>query len=678
VTGLLLTLDPALVALLLIVWGWAGARAAGLPYGATAGVIRRRSATTLALITVGVLLALARVGLVIALGQAGWWFVQEKVVLALPLLLVPAVATVIVSVPRLVRLRRAARVFPEVVAPSLRHEAAHPLVAWPVQATAIGAAAGEVVLFFVAYPATAGSSFAVATAAGLGALACWLRVRRRYQRFAGAVVFPSRRARLARSTSIVVAVAALTVAGPLAALAIAAPAPDAHADAAHTTVDLGGGRMPAHGAVPAVGVDKIRGEHATAPVRSFTLTARHARVTLPGGSTVDALTYNGTLPGPELRVREGDLVEVTLHNADIAEGVTIHWHGYDVPVGEDGVAGVTQDAVPVGGSFTYRFLAKQVGTFWYHSHQNSYQQVWAGLYGLLIVEPVHAGAVDTVDIPVPYHQLSSGPATLLGEDRDVTRTVAAGATVRLRLVNAAESGVRASLLGTSAALVAIDGTDLSGPPPVVNPALRVAAGGRADFAFTMPATPVRLSLAARTLTLIPPGGASAPASGAFTEIDPLRYGTPAATPFGAGSRFDRHFTLVLDQKVARLSGVPAFAYTVNGNAYPEIPAQLVSFGDLVKFTIVARGYEAHPMHPHGHHVLVLSRNGVPVSGSPLWMDTFEVLPGEVWEVAMRADNPGIWMDHCHNLRHAAEGMVFHLVYDGITTPYRMTAPNHPE
>ncbi|MCI0687895.1 MAG: multicopper oxidase domain-containing protein, partial [Sporichthyaceae bacterium] len=122
---------------------------------------------------------------------------------------------------------------------------------------------------------------------------------------------------------------------------------------------------------------------------------------------------------------------------------------------------MTQDAVPVGGSFTYRFLAKQVGTFWYHSHQNSYQQVWSGLYGVLVVQS--ADAVDTVDIAVPYHRLSSGPATLLGEDRDVTRTVAAGAAVRLRLVNAAESGERASLLGTSAALVAIDGTDLSGP-----------------------------------------------------------------------------------------------------------------------------------------------------------------------------------------------------------------------
>ncbi len=298
-------------------------------------MIRRRSTTTLTLVAIGLLLALARVGLVVALGQAGWWFVQEKVVLALPLLLVPALATLVVSVPRLVRLRGAARVFPAVVPPSLRHEAAHPLVAWPVQATAIGAVAGEVVLFFVAYPATAGSSFAVATATGVGALACWLRLRRRHARLANQVVFPSRRARLARSTSVVVGVAALTVAGPLGALAVAAPAPDAHADVAHTVVDLSGGSPPARGGVPDVGGDKIRGESATVPVRSFTLTARHARVTMASGSTVDVLTYDGTVPGPELRVREGDLVEVTLLNADIAAGVTIHWHGYDVPAGEE-------------------------------------------------------------------------------------------------------------------------------------------------------------------------------------------------------------------------------------------------------------------------------------------------------------------------------------------------------
>jgi FtsP/CotA-like multicopper oxidase with cupredoxin domain len=75
------------------------------------------------------------------------------------------------------------------------------------------------------------------------------------------------------------------------------------------------------------------------------------------------------------------------------------------------------------------------------------------------------------------------------------------------------------------------------------------------------------------------------------------------------------------------------------------------------------------MHTHGHRVLVESRDGEPVRGSPLWLDTFDVQPGEVWTVLLRADNPGIWMAHCHNLEHATQGMVVHLTYQGVSTPY---------
>jgi FtsP/CotA-like multicopper oxidase with cupredoxin domain len=86
------------------------------------------------------------------------------------------------------------------------------------------------------------------------------------------------------------------------------------------------------------------------------------------------------------------------------------------------------------------------------------------------------------------------------------------------------------------------------------------------------------------------------------------------------------------------------------------------------------------MHLHGHHVLVLSKNGHPVTGSPLWMDTVTVRVGEVWEVAFRADNPGIWMDHCHIFEHAGEGMMFHVSYAGVTSPYQLGSgtPNTPE
>ncbi|MBA4101201.1 MAG: copper oxidase, partial [Arthrobacter sp.] len=57
------------------------------------------------------------------------------------------------------------------------------------------------------------------------------------------------------------------------------------------------------------------------------------------------------------------------------------------------------------------------------------------------------------------------------------------------------------------------------------------------------------------------------------------------------------------------------------------------------------------------------------AASPLWLDTFDVLPGDVWEVLLRADNPGIWMDHCHNLDHAAQGMMMHLQYRGYSSPF---------
>ena len=95
----------------------------------------------------------------------------------------------------------------------------------------------------------------------------------------------------------------------------------------------------------------------------------------------------GSLPGPEIRVQQGDLVEVTLQNTDIADGVTLHWHGYPVPNGEDGVAGVTQDAVAPGESFTYRFVARDTGTYWYHTHQAASEAVSRGLFGALVVEP---------------------------------------------------------------------------------------------------------------------------------------------------------------------------------------------------------------------------------------------------------------------------------------------------
>ena len=74
------------------------------------------------------------------------------------------------------------------------------------------------------------------------------------------------------------------------------------------------------------------------------------------------------------------------------------------------------------------------------------------------------------------------------------------------------------------------------------------------------------------------------------------------------------------------------------------------------------------------------RNGVAATGSPWWTDSLDVEDGESYVIAFRADNPGIWMDHCHNLPHAEDGMIAHLAYEGYTTPYLIggNAKNEPE
>jgi FtsP/CotA-like multicopper oxidase with cupredoxin domain len=86
------------------------------------------------------------------------------------------------------------------------------------------------------------------------------------------------------------------------------------------------------------------------------------------------------------------------------------------------------------------------------------------------------------------------------------------------------------------------------------------------------------------------------------------------------------------------------------------------------------------MHLHGHHAVVVSRDGKPVTGSPWWFDSLDVPDGHEFVVAFLADNPGIWMDHCHNLTHATQGLVTHLMYEGVSTPYRLgsASGNEPE
>jgi FtsP/CotA-like multicopper oxidase with cupredoxin domain len=377
-------------------------------------------------------------------------------------------------------------------------------------------------------------------------------------------------------------------------------------------------------------------------------------------------------------MKQGDLVEVVLHNEDIDQGVTIHWHGVDVPNAEDGVAGVTQNAVAPGGSHTYRFRAEQVGTFWYHSHQVSSSEVRRGLFGALVIEP-RASIANVLDLALVAHTFDGVP-TINAADELQTRAVAPGTPVRLRLIDSDSAEQRFTLSGTRFRVVAIDGSNLVGPTPLDDTTLVVGAGGRMDIAFTMPSSPVRLSIDGTSAgaAFSPDGKATLAPPVAGPVFDPATYGTQAAAPFDASSSFDRRFELTITRKPGFFDGSPGLQWAINGHIYPDVPTFVVDRGDLVEVTITNDTKAIHPMHLHGHHVLVLSRDGEPMSGSPWWVDSLNMQPGERYVVAFRADNPGIWMDHCHNLRHAADGLTMHVAYAGVSTPFLLGGEDHNE
>ncbi|MBU2664683.1 multicopper oxidase family protein [Actinoplanes bogorensis] len=600
-----------LVVAVLVSAGWLGA-------GGAAAAGRGRVALGLGLFAL--LATVVRAVTVVALARAGWWFAAEKVLIAGPF----AVAGVAVAAPSLVR-RRAAAV--------------------PLLFAGYTSIAGLLVSLLHGYPVSVGAGLLAAAGVLAATVATW--------RFVGPR--PSRRVFRA---AVLASVAAL-VAGTGFAVSPGSPSGAGHAHiapsgAGHAHIAPSGaghahtapsGAGHAHTAPPASvgrGTATVVGK----PARRFTLTAATATVNV-NGRNVQAWTFNGQVPGPEISATVGDVIEVTLRNKDIDRGVTLHWHGYDVPNDQDGVPGVTQEAVLPGHEFVYRFRADQPGTYWYHTHSASDIGVRKGLYGVLLVHPA-TSEVDS-DVVVPVHTLDG---VVLPAPEEAA--VPAGTPVRLRLINT-DSTTHRYAPGGSYRVAAIDGRELRDPPTVSGTALLIPAGGRYDVVMTAPAA---LTVDGRLLWSA--GGATAAPDG-WPVLDPLTYGQSAPGPF---ARFDRTFTLVLDRGLDLRGLLPRYAHTVNGAADPDIPVQSVRLGDVVRFRIVNRSLVVHPWHLHGYHVLVLSRNGRPATGSPLWLDSFDVRPGEVWEVAFQADNPGMWANHCHNLPHADAGMMLHLMVSG--------------
>ncbi len=139
---------------------------------------------------------------------------------------------------------------------------------------------------------------------------------------------------------------------------------------------------------------------AGAPAKEFRLVAAPARLPIAGASypETDVWSYSGQSPGPEIRVRQGDRVRIVVENR-LPEDTTVHWHGLRVPNAMDGAPDVTQPSIQPGESFSYEFPVPDAGTYWYHPHAHSAEQVGRGLAGAFIVEepnPLPAACVSSM------------------------------------------------------------------------------------------------------------------------------------------------------------------------------------------------------------------------------------------------------------------------------------------
>lgn len=121
-------------------------------------------------------------------------------------------------------------------------------------------------------------------------------------------------------------------------------------------------------------------------VKVFDITAQDIKWDVADGQMIDAMAYNGSVPGPEIRVTEGDKIRINFKN-EMVQSTAIHFHGLIIPNAVDGVPFITQPVVKTGETYTYEFTVVNAGSHMYHSHHNAAEQVTKGLLGAFIIEP---------------------------------------------------------------------------------------------------------------------------------------------------------------------------------------------------------------------------------------------------------------------------------------------------
>lgn len=446
------------------------------------------------------------------------------------------------------------------------------------------------------------------------------------------------------------------------------------------------------------------GESSVFDGSTIRLVARSGRAALAGPPHPETGVwgYDGRVPGPEIRVRQGERLRVELENRLLQE-TTIHWHGLRVPNAMDGVPHLTQAPVRPGETFAYEFEVQDAGTYWYHPHVRSFEQVARGLYGPLVVEEREPPA--TIDRDVTWvlddwrlledAQIAGGfgnameagmtgrvgnTVTVNGRVPDGGFAVRSGERLRLRLVNAANARIFGlTFEGHEPVIVALDGQPVA-PHAPEDGRIVVGPGMRVDLVLDMTGRP---GSRARVLDTY-----YARLEYKLLEIaygaEPLRDRPPAALvpalpanpiPEPDLARAERHTVVLGGGMMNHLEGAlvdgrwldaremmrRGLTWTVNGTAAApgvHVHEPLAVLRRDASYLLTIRNETAwpHPMHLHGHSFRVIARNGVPTRYRE-WQDTVLIPRRESAEIAFVADNPGDWMFHCHVLEHQAAGMM---------------------
>ncbi len=408
--------------------------------------------------------------------------------------------------------------------------------------------------------------------------------------------------------------------------------------------------------------------------KEFTLVAKKATLDLFASNPIDVWTYNGQVPGPEIRVSKGDTLKINFEN-NLPQETTIHFHGIRVPNAMDGVPGVTQEPIKPGEKFIYEFVPKDAGTFWYHPHVRGSEQVERGLYGTIVVEDPEEPTYDQDKVVILddwridqtgqidsrfntghdlMHDGRWGNIVTVNGLSDYTLNAKAGERVRLRFVNTSNARVyQLDFGGLDVKGFAVDG--MLSKEPFSASGFELSPGNRIDVDITIPLESQRKQYSIRdiftretnSLVRILIDG---------TVIEAQEFTTPTAQIFpdwNATNTLQINQEYVLD---ARRGGQYGIEWTINGKAYPDYDPIILKKGEFTVIRFTNASSRLHPMHLHGQFFKVLSRNGEPVD-EPYLRDTVLVKSKEVIDIGVIPLDEGTWVSHCHVLEHAEAGML---------------------